>query len=158
MDILFGNNTFQRLYSYLMETLSVYKTSEKRSLIYVIDDCGLQKLLLEKTLNQQGFKVCAFTNGFDLIEALDEECPDLIISDIDMPHIDGMELIREVKNRQVCNSVPFWFLSSFDISEIKEKVRSLGAEKFVTKPFDGEQLIEDIRSRLGIVEEISDSK
>ncbi|MDZ7716982.1 MAG: response regulator [Balneolaceae bacterium] len=140
-----------------MEYTDSDNNGEEGSLIYIIDDCGLQKLLLKKTLNQRGFRVRAFTNGFNLIKALDEECPDLIISDIDMPNIDGMDLIREVKSRQNCNDIPFWFLSSFDITDVKEKARNLGAEKFINKPFNDKELIADVRSRLQSLPDVAGS-
>ena len=127
------------------------------NLIYVIDDCGLQKILLEKTLGHEGFRVRAFTDGYKLIEALDQECPGLIISDIDMPNIDGLDLIREVKKQRPGVGIPFWFLSSFDISAIKEKAKNLGAEKFINKPFDGNQLIADVRSRLQSLPDAADN-
>lgn len=120
--------------------------------IFIIDDSPVQLILLEKVLKRAGYSVQVFENGYNLINSLENETPDLIISDVDMPELSGFELIEEVKNRFGNIEFPFFFVSSSWNKKIEKKAEELGATLLIEKPFKIEVLIKEIKAVLNSFE------
>lgn len=116
--------------------------------IFIIDDSRIQLIILEKVLKRAGFTVDVFTDGFELVESLEYNTPDLLISDIDMPEIDGFELIENVENRFGEVKFPFFFISSSWSTEVEKRAKSVGAELLIEKPFKFGVMIEEIERTL----------
>lgn len=87
-------------------------------------------------LTAKGYAVKTFTNGFHLLEQLQqtEMKPHLIISDIEMPEIDGFTLFEEIKNHSGIQNIPFMYISSLSPTEVNSRVEATGAEGFIQKP------------------------
>lgn len=120
----------------------------KNAKIYIVDDSSIQLILLEKVLQREGFDVEAFNNGHDLIKNISVYTPDLIISDIHMPELNGFELIKEVRNLPKGNDIPCFLISSKGDETIREQARSMGADKFIKKPFEYSTLIDVVNDLL----------
>ena len=121
----------------------------QQSPVYIIDDSKIQVIILEKILLEEGFPVQAFGNGHDLIRELENENnPLLIISDVDMPGMNGFELIEAVKQKSCCRDIPFFFISSNGNADVVEKARKMGAKDFIEKPFKSKLLIEMVRKAI----------
>ncbi len=118
--------------------------------IYIIDDSQVQLILLEKVLMNQGFSIQSFTEGWKLIEAMERSKPSLIISDIDMPILDGFELLQEIKIRFDYNRVPFFFMSSKSDPSTEKRARLEGAHALIQKPFQYSSLFAAINEMLGL--------
>lgn len=114
-------------------------------LVYIIDDSHLQVMILEKILAREGYKVHSFTSAKKLMDRLDRQLPCLIISDIEMPRIDGFELIEKVQNKVGFNKIPFFFISSQADRKTREKAQRVGADLFFEKPLDFSEFSEKIR-------------
>lgn len=125
--------------------------------IFIIDDSRIQLILLEKALERAGFSVDVFTDGHNLIESLEKTDPDLLISDIDMPKMDGFELIEEVQNKFGAVKFPFFFISSSWSSTVEKKAESLGAQLLLEKPFKFDIIIKEIEATLGLIPRASGS-
>ncbi|WP_445664872.1 response regulator [Fodinibius sp. AD559] len=120
----------------------------KRAKIFIVDDSPIQLILLEKVLQKEGFAVKAFSNGPDLIEGISLERPDLIISDIHMPELNGFELIEEVRSFPKGGGIPCFLVSSKADTVIRQKVDAIGADGFIKKPFDFQSFIAVIKDLL----------
>lgn len=116
--------------------------------IFIIDDSPIQLILLEKVLKRADYSVRVFNNGYSLINSLEVETPDLMISDIDMPNLNGFELVEEVKNQFGCVDFPFFYISSSWNKRIEKKAEELGAALLIEKPFKIEVLMEQIKKEL----------
>lgn len=116
--------------------------------IFIIDDSRIQLIILEKVLKRAGFSVRVFTDGYKLIDRLEETKPDLVISDIDMPKLNGFEMIEEIKKRYGNVDFPFFFISSSWTSKVEKKAESIGAEILFEKPFKFEVMIDEIERTL----------
>lgn len=116
--------------------------------IFIIDDSPIQLILLEKVLKRADYSVNVFKNGYNLIDSLEDETPDLVISDVDMPILNGFELIEEVKNQFGSIDFPFFFVSSSWNKKIEKKAEELGATLLIEKPFKMEVLIKEIEKEL----------
>lgn len=125
--------------------------------IFIIDDSRIQLILLEKALKRAGFSVDVFTDGYKLMECLEDVNPDLVISDIDMPELNGFELINEIKNRFGEVNFPFFYISSSWSSTVEERAEKIGAEILLEKPFKFEILINEIETTLELTPKVSSS-
>lgn len=123
----------------------------RKDQIFIVDDSQIQLILLEKILTKEGFTVRAFINGYKLLEALKDQRPNLIISDIDMPVLDAFDLIERVKRKTEKPDIPFFLISSNSDSSIRKKAREAGAEVFIQKPYKSQALIDVVREVVGPV-------
>lgn len=116
--------------------------------IYIADDSSIQLILLEKVLQIEGFSVKAFNNGPDMVSAVKIASPDLIISDINMPVVNGFELVKKIRNLPQGEDIPCFLVSSIGDAAIRKKVDDSGANGFLKKPFEYQSLIAVIRDLL----------
>jgi two-component system chemotaxis sensor kinase CheA len=126
-------------------------------LIFIIDDSRIQLILLKKVLEKAGFTVRMFTNGYNLIKSLENEKPDLVISDVDMPVLNGFELIGKVQKKFEKVSFPFFFISASWSSAIEKRAEELGADRLIEKPFKFETMINEIERTLEQATKINSS-
>ena len=118
-----------------MQRKSVPKT------ICLVDD---EKGVLEELglwLQEFGYRVKAFNNGFDALKAVVESPPDLILLDLMMPGIDGFEVLRELKRNQKTCNIPVVLLTARPESEAIMKAQQLRAADYVIKPFNPDELL-----------------
>ena len=116
--------------------------------ILIVEDSVTQTLRLQNTLEKNGFAVTAARDGRAALDALAQHRPTLVISDIQMPVMDGYELCRRLKADPALHGLPIILLTS--LSAPQDIIRGLecGADNFVTKPYDDDFLLARIRSVL----------
>lgn len=108
-------------------------------LILIVEDDILLLKTLEFKMIKEGYIVVTLKNGFDAIEYLKENEPDLIVTDIMMPFINGLEIVSFVRNEKK-SKVPIIVLSSAGLEKTVLEAFQLGADDFVTKPFSPNEL------------------
>ena len=104
--------------------------------IYIADDEAPNLMLVERTLASLRFETRSFSNGAELISAVEEEgVPDLIITDVRMPVMNGFEVCHKIKQDPKTQHIPIVLVTG--LNEMKDKVRGLeeGADDFIQKPF-----------------------
>jgi two-component system, OmpR family, KDP operon response regulator KdpE len=116
-----------------------------RAAILVVDDEPPIRRLLRTSLTAQGYDVLEATGGQEAIDAVEREKPDLVILDLGLPDLGGIEVIRVVRQR---TSVPIIVLSVRDDERGKVEALDLGADDYVTKPFGVDELVARIRTAL----------
>ena len=116
-----------------------------KHLIYVVDDDEAVANLVFQNLKFQGYRVQVFYSGKSMLAELEHGFPDLIILDILMPGIDGVEVARRLRE---FSSVPILMLSIQDDVHLKATVLDLGADDYLTKPFDVAELSARVRAIL----------
>jgi len=120
----------------------------KKPTILIVDDSRPILCLLEVILGKK-FEVFAVTDGFMAINWLQEgNKPDLIITDLQMPNIDGREFISHLSNSIYYDNIPVLVLSGSDENEILKYCERLKIAGYLTKPFDPVELIDKIRGEL----------
>ncbi len=110
--------------------------------ILVVDDSPTIRKLVSMTLEKYGHRVLTAGNGLDAVNKLKEVVPDLILSDITMPHMDGYQLCKAIRGNAVTKKVPVIMLSGKDGIFDKLRGRMVGATAYITKPFDAESLLQ----------------
>jgi len=100
-------------------------------------------------LESEGYTVLPATDGVQALQMMEKEIyPDLIVADIMMPRMDGYALYKAVRARPEWVPIPFIFLTAKTGREDVLKAKELGAEDYITKPFDPEELVVAVRSRM----------
>lgn len=119
--------------------------------VFIIDDSKIQTLLLEKVLTREGYKVQTFSDGREVLNTIEgeDELPGLIISDIEMPEMDGFTLFERLRQKISEWKIPFFFISSHGDHDTLEKVEQTGADLFFQKPIQNEMLLQVLPQFLG---------
>jgi two-component system, sensor histidine kinase and response regulator len=116
-------------------------------ILIVEDDCEIRNNI-EIFLKAEGFNVITSSNGLDAIRIIENNTPDLIISDIMMPYLDGIEFCKIVQNKFGSFNIPFVFLTAKSDLESIRKGLNLGADDYITKPFEFNDLLTAVKQRL----------
>lgn len=118
--------------------------------VLVVDDEPDARRLMEKTLTQCEAEVCSVGSAEAAIQAINERRPDVLISDIGMPGMDGYDLIREVRARDFsAKDLPAVALTAFARSEDRRRAMLAGFQVHVAKPVDPEELVAVVASLVG---------
>ena len=120
---------------------------QKTKILLVEDDDAL-RMMTSLYLETEGYEVEAVENGQLAIEAFNSQLPDLIVSDIAMPEMNGFELLEAIRAHETGTGMPFLFVSAFSERENVTRARRLGVDDYLFKPFEVEDLRDAIEIRL----------
>ncbi len=111
--------------------------------ILVADDSGTMRQVIKKIVGMSGVPVGDFLeaeNGKEALKVLEDAWVDVILSDINMPEMDGMQFLKEVKAHDVFKSIPVIFITTEASEARMEEARQLGVSGYVKKPFQPETI------------------
>ena len=117
--------------------------------VMVIDDSKTIRRSAETLLRKFGCEVITAIDGFEALAKIAEHKPDIIFIDIMMPRLDGYQTCALIKNNQNFKATPVIMLSSKDSIFDRARGRIVGSEKYLTKPFSKEDLINAISAHVG---------
>ena len=109
--------------------------------VLAIDDSRTIRNLLQHSLETAGFECHCAVDGLDGVESYTKLMPDVVITDINMPNLDGFGVIEQLRGAEVCSNVPILVLTTESSDELKAKARNAGATGWIVKPFDDESLV-----------------
>ncbi len=109
--------------------------------ILIVDDSESIREVVVFTLENAGFDVLSAVDGQDALDHLDGKHLDLIITDLHMPRLDGIGLIKEIRKMDVYKYVPILYLTTESQQSIKMEAKKAGATGWIVKPFMPEKLI-----------------
>ncbi len=119
-----------------------------RETILVVEDNDVMRHGLQVLLEDNGYEVLTAIHGGEALEQMDWSTPDLILSDISMPEMDGYSFFEAVRTRPDWVSIPFIFLTARGEREEAFLGRKMGVEDYLIKPITQDELITTVRSRL----------
>ena len=120
---------------------------EHKRLLLIDDDPNLI-LLVKDYLEFRGYEVITAENGREALEVLDRGIPDMIICDIMMPEMDGYAFVEQVRREERTSWIPILFLSAKGQSGDKIKGLNIGADVYMVKPFEPEELVAQVEASL----------
>lgn len=120
---------------------------DRKRLLLIDDDPNLI-LLVRDYLEFRGYEVLTADNGREALDMLSQDLPDMIVCDIMMPEMDGYALIENVRQDPRTSWIPVLFLSARGQSQDRIKGLNLGADVYMVKPFEPEELVAQIESSL----------
>lgn len=115
--------------------------------ILVVEDHPDSRDLLALYLKMQGYTVYTAEDGHEALKLIQLDCPQLIITDLSMPHMDGVEMIKLVRQIPECRHTPIIVMTAFG-NEEESAARRAGANQTISKPIEYESLIQRISQLL----------
>jgi DNA-binding response OmpR family regulator len=129
------------------EKLYTLSMAEKRRILF-IDDNPTDRALISSLLTKYNFHVLLAVDGIIGLQMALEDKPDLILLDILLPHISGIELCKKIKENPITQDIPVVFYTSLDTPKDLINYSSYGAQDYIPKTLPPEQLIAEINSIL----------
>jgi len=118
--------------------------------ILVVEDSPITRSLIVSSIEDMGnFRVVEAESGFDALRKLPEITPDLLITDINMPDINGLELIRFAKQSENYKHIPIIIVTTEGREVDRKRGLGLGADSYIVKPFEPETLQKQVSKLLG---------
>ncbi len=116
----------------------------------IVEDNELNLKLFCDLLRAHGFDVEPVRDGRDALERAQDFAPDLVIMDIQMPHISGLEVIEQMKSEPELARVPVLAVTAYAAKGDEERIRGAGAEGYVSKPISVMRFVEAVRALLPV--------
>lgn len=124
--------------------------------ILIVDDKSNDRYMLEKLLKGYGYDVVSASNGAEAIEIARKKIPDMIITDIMMPVMDGFALCNEWKKDEKLKNIPFiFYTATYTSAKDEEFALNIGSDRFIVKPQDPENLVAKLHE---VIEEYRSGK
>lgn len=113
--------------------------------VMTVDDSATVRQALQMVLSDAGYDVLEAVDGQDALDKLSSESVDMLVTDLNMPKVDGIDLIQQVRQRPGNRFMPIIMLTTESQPEKKSAGKSAGASGWITKPFRPEQLLAVVR-------------
>ena len=117
--------------------------------ILIVEDNALNIKLFCDLLAAHGHEPQAVTDSRQALDAAHEFAPDLVITDIQLPHVSGLDLIRLIRADKQLKEVPIMAVTAYASLGDEERIRGAGAESYVTKPISVARFVQEVDSLLG---------
>jgi len=124
------------------------EASEKQPLIMVVDDSLTVRKVTARNLSRHGMEVVMARDGIDALDLMANRRPDLMLVDIEMPRMDGYELTKRVRDDPVTSHIPIIVITSRAGSKHQQKAMALGADDYLIKPYQEQELINHVERSL----------
>jgi two-component system, cell cycle response regulator DivK len=115
----------------------------------VIEDNPDNMVLITRFLEKFGYRTLQAATGLEGFEKALQKRPDFIILDIQLPDIEGTEVLRRIRSSEIGSSIPVIAMTSYAMSGDREKLLSAGCDGYIEKPIDPERVISQIRQLTG---------
>ena len=117
--------------------------------ILLVEDNEVNRRLAGFLLRSQGYQVREATTAAAAFEMVEKERPDLIVMDIQLPGMDGLEITRKLKEQPATADIPVVAVTSFAMKGDREKALAAGCAGYVTKPIDKNTFIQEVAAHVG---------
>ncbi|MBI5034342.1 MAG: response regulator transcription factor [Chloroflexi bacterium] len=121
--------------------------NEKRKIL-VIDDENLIRLIVRRTLEQHGYDVVLAANGSEGLMIANTSSPDAILLDVNLPDLDGFQVCTELRSTRTTSRIPVIMMTAADEPEDRAHGFNNGADDYITKPFECDELLARIKAQL----------
>ncbi len=112
--------------------------------ILTVDDSRTMREMLRQALSDSGFNVVQAEDGVHGLEVLKSCAPDVIVTDVNMPRMDGLQLIEEIRRDDAKRAIPILVLTTESDAAKKARAKQAGATGWIVKPFDPTKLVDAI--------------
>jgi len=117
--------------------------------VLAIDDSRTIRSLVMKVMREAGFSCVCADDGLQGVALFATEAPDVVITDINMPHLDGYGVIERIRGGSVNRAVPILVLTTESADHLKARAREAGATGWIVKPFDDAAIVSVVRRVTG---------
>lgn len=123
--------------------------------VLIVDDSTPMRAVIKKIVKASGFNVGRFfeaANGLEALKVLNEEWLDLVLTDYNMPDMNGLELVEEMKREETLKSMPIVMITTEGSRERVEEFMAKGVMEYIKKPFTSEQIKQKLKRIMGETE------
>ena len=120
--------------------------------VLIVDDSSPMRAIIKKIIKSSGFNVSQFfeaSNGREALVVLNDEWLDLVLTDYNMPDMDGLELLEEMKKDEILKAIPVVMITTEGSRKRVEEFMEMGALEYIKKPFTPEQIKEKLIHIMG---------
>ena len=128
------------------EEAAIPRNENQAPLVLVVDDSLTVRRVTQRLLQREGYRVTLARDGLDALEKLADERPVVMLSDIEMPRMDGFDLVRNVRGDTRLHDLPVIMITSRIAQKHREHAQELGVDHYLGKPYDEEALLSLVRS------------
>ena len=123
-------------------------------LVLVVDDSITVRRVTQRLLSRAGFRVALASDGVQALELLRDDRPALVLSDIEMPRMDGLELTRQIRADAQLSNLPIIIITSRTAQKHRDQAKGLGANHYLGKPYAEAELLDLVRSHCTVAETV----
>jgi DNA-binding response OmpR family regulator len=123
--------------------------------ILVVEDDAPLRAAIGRILENEGYGVLAAADGAEALQVMQEEQPDLVLADVAMPHMNGYQLYKRVRENPEWALIPFVFLTARALDSDVRYGKEMGVDDYLTKPIDPEDMLAVVRGKLQRAQEIA---
>jgi chemosensory pili system protein ChpA (sensor histidine kinase/response regulator) len=116
--------------------------------VMIVDDSITMRKVTTRLLERNDMKVMAAKDGVDAVAKLQEQIPDILLLDIEMPRMDGFELATHVRNEARLHHIPIIMITSRSGDKHRQRAMQIGVNRYLGKPFQEADLLENIHALL----------
>lgn len=116
--------------------------------VMLVEDNQMNSRLVQYVLERDGFAVRVMVSGEDAIRAAAEDPPEIILMDIQLPGMDGLEATRQLKKNPITAKIPIVAITAHAMTGDEERIRGAGCEGYISKPINTRELSDTIRKYL----------
>ena len=117
--------------------------------VLIVEDNELNMKLFNDLLEASGYRTLQTRNGFEAIELARTHRPDLILMDIQLPEVSGLDVTRWIKEDDELKAIPIIAVTAFAMKGDEERIRAGGCEAYISKPISVTKFLETVRHYLG---------
>jgi DNA-binding response OmpR family regulator len=121
----------------------------KKKILIVDDEPGIVRFLALR-LQAKGYEIFEAYDGLQCLQIAEKEVPDLILLDIKMPHMNGIDVFKELIKLETTKEIPVLFMTAYPSNEITDLVLKMGAKGCISKPFISENFEKTIQITIGV--------
>lgn len=140
-DLVHANGLAHAPYDYPLEALSTPSTGRTA---LVVDDSISARRLTAQLFRDAGFEVRTAIDGLDAVEVLDDLVPDIVMTDLEMPRMNGLELTAHIRARTDTKQVPVIMITSRSTEKHRQQAQAKGVDLYLTKPFNTDDLLRHV--------------
>ena len=117
--------------------------------VLIVEDNELNMKLFNDLLEQSGYQTIQTRSGVEAVELIRTRRPDLVLMDIQLPEVSGLQVIRWVKDDEALRQIPIIAITAFAMKGDEEKIRQGGSEAYLSTPVSVVKFLETVRASLG---------
>ena len=117
--------------------------------VLIVEDNELNMKLFHDLLDAHGYQTLQTRNGMDALRVAREQHPDLILMDIQLPEVSGLEVIKWLKDDESLRDIPIIAVTAFAMKGDEERIRRGGCEAYISKPISIAMFLDTVRRHLG---------
>jgi chemosensory pili system protein ChpA (sensor histidine kinase/response regulator) len=128
----------------LAEPQAVEPEPERQRSVLVVDDSLTVRKITDRLLTREGYRVLVAKDGVEALEKLRDQLPDVVITDVEMPRMDGFDLVRNVRSDDHLKSLPVIMITSRTAEKHRQHASDIGVDVFLGKPYEEGELLRHI--------------